>query len=81
MIGSFNSDELVKVLGLSANLKPQLVLALGEPDEKVVLVELPEDGKTAYYRKDNIYLRVASSREVHRRCASTFHPTRAALFT
>ena len=26
-------------------------------------------------------LRVASSREVHGRCASTFHPTRAALFT
>ncbi|MDF2686593.1 MAG: nitroreductase [Clostridia bacterium] len=57
MIGSYNGDELAKVLNLSENIKPMLVLALGEPDDEIVLTELAEsgNGKTAYYRKDNVH--------------------------
>lgn len=55
MIGSFDSEELIKALNLSENIKPALVLALGEPDDKIVLTEIQQDGKTSYFRKDNIH--------------------------
>ena len=55
MIGSFSPENLTNVLGLSKNLIPQLVLALGKPDEKVVLTDLGDDGDTSYYRDGDVH--------------------------
>ena len=53
MIGSFNPEELSKLLSLPAEVKPQLVIALGKPDEEVCLTDVPADGKTAYFRDES----------------------------
>lgn len=53
MIANFVADNLAASLALPENLTPVLVVALGEPDETVVLEDLPADGKTAYYRDEN----------------------------
>lgn len=50
MILSFNAWELKNVLGLGEELKPQLVLALGEPMEDIRMVDVDGSGSVAYYR-------------------------------
>ena len=52
IIGSANAEALQKTLGLPDHLQPQLVLALGKPDETVVLTEA-ENGEVTYYRDEN----------------------------
>ena len=49
MIGSYNGENIKAVLGLPENLMINLIVALGKPDEKAVLVEA-EDGNVKYYR-------------------------------
>ncbi len=56
MIGSFSPDVLVRNLSLSENLIPQLVLALGKPDETVVLSDPAPDGSVTYYRDGDIHV-------------------------
>ncbi|MBE6556834.1 MAG: nitroreductase [Ruminococcaceae bacterium] len=51
MIGSA-SEALSRTLSLPAHLVPKLVLALGKPDETVVLTE-PHDGDVDYFRDEN----------------------------
>ncbi len=51
MLGSFNRDELPKLLGLSENLVPVLVIALGAPAEYPILCSV-KDGDTKYFRDD-----------------------------
>ena len=54
MVGSA-SEALSDALSLPATLSPKLVLALGKPDETVVLTE-PRDGSVDYYRtEDNVH--------------------------
>lgn len=53
MIGSFNAGQVAKEFELPENIKPMLVVALGKPDEKVVLTDIPEDGNFKYYRDEN----------------------------
>lgn len=54
MIGSFQRGELAAVLGLNPEqYSLDLVLAIGKPREKVVLVPLNQDGSTTYYRDEN----------------------------
>lgn len=53
MIGSFNPDKVSETLHLSENLHPMLVLAIGKPDETIVLTEVGEDGSTRYWRDEN----------------------------
>jgi len=53
MIGAVKKDEAAELLGLPADLKVKLVLALGVSDEEVRLVSRREDGKLIYYRDDN----------------------------
>ena len=53
MIGNFKPALVKEKLGLSDNLEPVLIIALGKPDEEVVIVDVPESGKTNYYRDEN----------------------------
>ncbi|MEG0329668.1 MAG: nitroreductase family protein [Longicatena sp.] len=52
MIGSFKKEELHEVLELDENLVPMLVIALGKPDETIVLSDVNDDQSTMYYRDD-----------------------------
>ena len=49
MIGSINKPALAEIFGLPANIMPRLIIALGAPNEKIVLTEA-KDGETNYYR-------------------------------
>lgn len=50
MIGSFAAGELREKLGLPEAIKPQLLLALGEGTDRIVMTNVGEDGSTTYYR-------------------------------
>lgn len=50
MIGSFAAGELREKLGLPEAIKPQLLLALGEGTDCIVMTVVGEDGSTTYYR-------------------------------
>lgn len=50
MIGSFAAGELRERLGLPETIKPQLLLALGEGTDRIVITDVGEDGSTTYYR-------------------------------
>ena len=52
IIGSAGADAVRECLSLPECLEPELVLALGVPDEAVVLVD-SEDGNVTYYRDEN----------------------------
>lgn len=51
IIGSATEEAMAKVLGLDENIVPKLILALGVPDEKVMLTNA-KDGDTSYYRDE-----------------------------
>ena len=51
MIGSFNAGGIHSALGLDESIRPMLVVAVGKPDEEVILTDAV-DGKTGYYRDD-----------------------------
>ena len=53
MLGNFDREELVKALALLDTMSPQLIIAIGKPDEEVVLVDVTDDGSTKYYRDEN----------------------------
>jgi len=55
MIGSFSAEILSRDLALSDNLIPQLVLALGKPDEQVSLTDAAPDGSVTYYRENGVH--------------------------
>lgn len=55
MIGSFSPDILSCALSLADNLIPQLVLALGKPDERVEITDAEPDGSVTYYRENGIH--------------------------
>ena len=55
MLGSFSKELLSEVLSLPSHLTPQLVLALGKPDEAVVITDPSKDGSVDYYRKDGVH--------------------------
>ena len=50
MIGSFAAGERREKLGLPEAIKPQLLLALGEGTDRIVMTDVGEDGSTTYYR-------------------------------
>ena len=50
MICSFQKNALHEVLKLSENLVPLLVVAIGKPDETIVLEDVNVQGDTTYYR-------------------------------
>lgn len=55
MIGAFEAEGVSGLLRLGENLKPQLVLAIGKPDETVTLVDLPDGQVPTYYRENGIH--------------------------
>lgn len=55
MIGSFSPKNLQELLCLPASLVPQLVLALGVPDEQVEIVDEAADGSVTYYRENGVH--------------------------
>lgn len=54
MIGSFSADAIKSALALPKHLAPQLVIALGKPDETVEIVDA-ENGNIAYYRENGVH--------------------------
>ena len=55
MIGSFSPEGVAKALALPEGILPQLVLALGKPDETVRLVPPAPDGSVTYYRDGDLH--------------------------
>ena len=50
MIGNFKAQSLAQAVSLPEYLHPLLVVALGKPAEEIILVDVPENGNTGYYR-------------------------------
>ena len=56
MIGAFDKEAVAVSLRLPKKLEPMLLIALGIPDETVMICDLPKDGNTAYFRdKANLH--------------------------
>lgn len=53
MIGNFNAGEVKEQLNLSERLAPVLIVAIGKPDEKIVLTEAAPGESVGYYRDEN----------------------------
>lgn len=52
MIGNFTPSEVKEKLNLADNLAPMLIVALGKPDEKIVITDIVDD-QINYYRDEN----------------------------
>jgi nitroreductase len=53
MIGNFRPEAVAEHLGLDMERHlPQLILALGKPDEEIYLTELKPGEPSAYYRDE-----------------------------
>ena len=55
MIGSYQKKEIKEILSIPDEMDPQLVLALGKPDETVTLTDPSADGSVTYYRENGIH--------------------------
>lgn len=54
MFGSIKRDKIAEEFNIDLDrYSIELVIALGKPKETVKLVDLPENGSTAYYRDEN----------------------------
>lgn len=53
MIGNFNPEKVRETLELEERFRPVLIIALGKPDETVVLTELKPGESYNYYRDEN----------------------------
>lgn len=52
MIGNFSPKRVAEALALPENIVPMLIVALGKPDETIVLTEMQEGDSTNYYRDE-----------------------------
>lgn len=52
MIGSFHAQNIRKILNLDKSYVPMLVVAIGEPEEKIVLEDVEPEESTNYYRDE-----------------------------
>ena len=50
MIGSFHAQNIREILNLDKSYVPMLVVAIGEPQEKIVLEDVEPEESTNYYR-------------------------------
>lgn len=49
MIGSFSKEKIAGIFGLPSNIVPRLIIALGAPNEKIVLTDA-QNGEIKYFR-------------------------------
>lgn len=54
MIGNFDRKEVCDLMGVDEKYEPMLLLALGKPNETIVIEDLPESGSTAYYNVNKV---------------------------
>ena len=52
MIGNFSQEEVRKQLNLPESTEPNLIIAIGKPDEDIILTPVGADGSTRYYRDE-----------------------------
>ena len=52
-LGAFSEQDMSAALSLPESIKPLLVLAIGKPDETVVVTEVEAGEKTTYYRDEH----------------------------
>lgn len=50
MIGNYGAKTVTEGLELDENFAPMLIVALGKPDEKIIITEMEEGEDTNYYR-------------------------------
>ena len=53
MIGNYNAGKVKEALALDEKYAPMLIVAIGEPAEKIVLKEVEPGERMAYYRDEN----------------------------
>lgn len=53
MIGNFGAEPVKEALELDEHLMPVLIIALGKPNEQIVLKDIETGEETAYYRDEN----------------------------
>ena len=56
MIGNFSPEEVINTLKFESNIVPLLIIALGKPDEEIVITDITDDTDvkaTNYYRDEN----------------------------
>lgn len=53
MIGNYSGEEVSRELSLPGHLIPVLVVAIGKPQETIVLTDVDSNGPTDYYRDEN----------------------------
>lgn len=65
MIGNFNAGSVHAALGLDEAVRPLLIVAIGKPDEEIILTDVV-DGKTGYYRdeQDRHYVPKRASEDI-----------------
>ena len=52
MIGNFSPEKVAKAMDLPETIVPMLIVAIGSPDEKIVLTEIENGQSTKYYRDE-----------------------------
>lgn len=55
MIGSFVPETIADILSLPQSCVPTLILALGKPDETIVITDEASDGSVTYYRENGTH--------------------------
>ena len=53
MIGNYDAGQVREALEMPEHLMPVLIVAIGKPDETIVLTDVKEDGDINYYRDEN----------------------------
>lgn len=55
MLGNIKRTEIAKIMGIDTErYNIELIIAIGKPIEDIRIVDVPEDGKTTYYRDENM---------------------------
>lgn len=52
ILGAFDKSRATEILSINQKNMPIVILALGKPDEKVVLCDTDDSGSIAYYRDE-----------------------------
>lgn len=52
ILGAFDKGLVASVLSLPSNLMPIVIIALGKPNENAYICDIPDSGKTVYFRDE-----------------------------